>query len=149
MKLKPVAPGADRRLERLGRRALERAGEGRCCAEAVILAVLEQVGAVEVERLAASARALCGGMGNREATCGVYTGGALALGFALEGAGKEELKAAAARFQEALRAEAGALACKALRQDMGAANEGNRLCHRLTARGAELVGEELLRREKE
>ncbi len=121
--------------------------EGYCCAEAIVAAALEVYWTAHAPPLAHLAAGLCGGMGNQQATCGVFTGAALAIGLVAGGpAGKgrdARIKTAAALFQQRLAAEAGGQLCHELLKEMGIANWNKRLCRRLTRRGAELLAEVL------
>ncbi|PLY15794.1 MAG: 1-deoxy-D-xylulose-5-phosphate synthase [Sedimenticola sp.] len=91
------------------------------------------------------ASALCGGMGNNKATCGVFTGGALALSLFTDGAvGKQRdtrIKPASADFQERLAAEVGGHVCEELLSNMGMLNWNKRMCRLLTRHGAEVLAE--------
>lgn len=88
---------------------------------------------------------LCGGMGNRKATCGVFTGGAVAFGLIANQRGdvvdKKQLKALAARFEGILAQEAGGQICEDILKKMGIRNWNYSQCKKLTGRGAELVAE--------
>lgn len=141
LRLKRDEPGAAERTVAMGRLAEVEMASGRCCAEAMVLAAVEHLNPSATPMPAASLAGLCGGMGGRRATCGVYTGGALALGVALEGAPSKVVKRASARLLERLEAESGALVCGELLARMGPENSDYSLCRRLAARGAELVEE--------
>ncbi|MBF0623755.1 MAG: C_GCAxxG_C_C family protein [Magnetococcales bacterium] len=134
----------------VGQRAEAHYKGGLCCSEALFLAATEGFGTgpAPPER-AALAAGLCGGMGNRQATCGVFTGGAVAVGFLV---GKTSLqdrdktvRTLVARFQERLEREAGAHVCRDLLDRFGpVGNLNKRLCRKLTRRGAEILTDLLL-----
>jgi C_GCAxxG_C_C family probable redox protein len=130
---------------RMGRIADQRVEEGYCCAEAILAATLETYWVPPHPPLAHLVAGLCGGMGNQQATCGVFTGGAVAIGLVAGGpAGKgrdERIKATAALLHRRLREEAGAQFCGDILEHMGIANWNKRLCRRLTVRGAEILAE--------
>ena len=132
---------ADPRAVAAGEEAERWMGEGRCCAEAIVLATIDRFAPDAPRGVAAAAAGLCGGMGNQRATCGVYTGGALAIGLLPGGRDARALKGLSAGFQERLAAEAGALECGELRRLMGWRNLTGGRCRELTARGAELLAE--------
>ena len=134
-------PAADARVVKMGERAEGYMAAGRCCTEAVILAAIDAFAPDTPKAVATSAAGLCGGMGTREATCGVYTGAALAIGVIRPGEKAVALKDATAAFQRRLAGEAGGLVCQELRERMGEPNRDGTLCRRLTARGAEIVAE--------
>jgi len=133
-------------VEQMGRVAEQRAEEGYCCAEAMVAAALETYWP-SPPPLAHLVAGLCGGMGNQQATCGVFTGGAVAIGLVAGGpAGKgrdARIKEATACLYQRLAQEAGAQRCGEILDRMGMANWDKRLCRRLTRRGAELLAEVL------
>ena len=134
--------GCDRRVGEMGERAEGYMAAGRCCTEAVILAAIDAFSPDTPKAVATAAAGLCGGMGTREATCGVYTGAALAIGVVRPGEKAAALKEATAAFQRRLAGEVdGMLVCQELRERMGEPNRDGALCRRLTARGAEIVAE--------
>ena len=134
-------PTADRRVVETGERAERYMEGGRCCTEAMILAAIDGFAPETSRAVAAAAAGLCGGMGTREATCGVYTGAALAFGVVRPEDDAKALKGAAGEFQRRLADEAGGLVCGELRDRMGPANADGSRCRRLTARGAEILAE--------
>ncbi|MBF0177002.1 MAG: C_GCAxxG_C_C family protein [Magnetococcales bacterium] len=124
---------------------------GLCCSEAVFLAVVESLGEEpdRARNLVPLASGFCGGMGNRNATCGVYTGGAMAAGLLVGKTTPQDKEKSTrnltARFQERLLAEAGALRCQDLLDKFGPIrNIGKRMCRRLTAQGAEILARTIL-----
>ena len=139
----------DPRVGEMGERAEGYMAGGRCCTEAVILAAIDAFAPDTPKAVATAAGGLCGGMGTREATCGVYTGAALALGVVRPGEDAAALKEAAAEFQHRLVGEVGGLVCQELRERMGEPNRDGALCRRLTARGAEIVAEMVAERTME
>jgi C_GCAxxG_C_C family probable redox protein len=132
-------------VARMGGIAEQRAEEGHCCAEAMLAAVLETYWSKQHPPLAHLVAGLCGGMGNKQATCGVFTGGAVAIGLVAGGpAGKGRdgrIKSAAACLHQRLSQEAGGQICGEILDHMGIANWDKRLCRRLTRRGAEILAE--------
>lgn len=138
----------DPRIARMGELTERYFKAGFCCSEALIRAACEVFAPELPAELSRSGTGLCGGMGTKEATCGVYTGGAVALGL-LGGnrVPKEDhghTKRCTVLFQERLRAEAKHLGCKELLKEMGLANWNRRLCCRLTRRGGEILAEVIL-----
>ncbi|MCP3666677.1 MAG: C_GCAxxG_C_C family protein [Gammaproteobacteria bacterium] len=110
----------------------------------MVMAVTDNLGKGQSEELAAMASGLCGGMGGYKATCGVFTGGAMAIsllssqGRLPEGKKTRELSA---RFHQQLLAHAGGQICEELLEDMGSIrNINKRLCRKLTRDGAEILG---------
>lgn len=121
---------------------------GACCAEAVVHACLDHLapeGDLAVHTLVAG---LCGGMGDRQATCGVFTGGAIALAAIYQARGESrdhrQLKAQAAKLHQQLSQEWDAQLCGDIRKTMGVRNWNFSQCRRLTQRGAERVAELVL-----
>ena len=127
-------------VRRAGERAREYFTQGRCCAEAVVAATVGVFGRGVDPSLLIASKGLCGGMGGHRATCGVFTGGALALSL-LAGPEfpKDRLKAMTADFHSWLAEEAGGQICSELLERMGPSNFNHRLCGELTGRGAELT----------
>ncbi|MBF0154161.1 MAG: C_GCAxxG_C_C family protein [Magnetococcales bacterium] len=138
-------------IARIGQRAAALYEEGLCCSEAIFLAVTEALGQdpQAMRSLVPLASGLCGGMGNRNATCGVFTGGAMALGWLMGQTSAQDkdkiTRTLTARFQERLLAEAGALRCQDLLDHFGPIrNLGKRMCRRLTSQGAEVLARTIL-----
>ena len=71
-------------MEETGIRVMGLRSRGWCCAQIVILLLLEDLGR-ESPDLARAARSLCFGLGDLSGPCGALTGGALALGLAAGG----------------------------------------------------------------
>lgn len=119
--------------------------DGYCCSEAVVLAAIEHLAPSTPRDSVKLATGLCGGMGDRGATCGVFTGAAMAAGLVIP---EDERKAHKARSRElamqlrsTLEREAGGHVCQDILKQMGLKNINKRLCRKLTGRGAELLGE--------
>jgi C_GCAxxG_C_C family probable redox protein len=109
----------------------------------MVKAVTEVFARQQTQDLALAGSALCGGMGNYKVTCGVFTGGAVAVGLVAGGdPGKKRdkrIREVAMRFQELLEQEAGGHVCEDLLAKMGLWNFNKRLCKRLTRQGAEML----------
>lgn len=135
--------------KRMGQRAEEHCKNGYCCAEAMCLATIETFSrkdATTSTDFVNMATGLCGGMGNKKATCGVFTGGAMALGL-LSGrffASKKDnkIRQYSAYFHEQLSAEIGGDICQDLLEKFRILSNRNRkMCHLLTRRGAEILAQ--------
>lgn len=117
--------------------------EGHCCAEAILLAAIEVYAPDTSREVTQMATGLCGGMGNHNATCGVFTGGALAIGLLTDGTSdsrrKRQVKTLSSRFQVELEQLAGGHICESLLKEMGIRNWNGRLCRELTRQGAEVL----------
>lgn len=133
----------NRKAEQTGARAVEMASEGQCCAEALVASVIDNIRPETSTAIVPLMTGLCAGMGNKQATCGVFTGGAVALGLLAEELPEEQrkktIKKLAAEYEAQLSSEAGGQRCHDLRKKMGLRNWNNGECHKLTGRGAELV----------
>lgn len=132
----------------MGETAHRFANRGECCAEAVVHAAIELLAPHTPAEVATSVRGLCGGMGNGKATCGVFSGSAVALGLIVsqsaDRADKKRLKEMTARFEAILAQEAGGQICDELKKKMGIRNWNGSQCKKLIRRGAELVAELVL-----
>ena len=117
--------------------------EGHCCAEAILLSAIEVYAPDTSREVTRMATGLCGGMGNHNATCGVFTGGALAIGLLTDGVSdgrrKKMVKTLSSRFQIELEQLAGGHICESLLKEMGIRNWNGRLCRKLTRQGAEVL----------
>ena len=132
----------------MGEVAMRHASNGECCSEAVVHAAIELLAPETPDEVVAMVRGLCGGMGAGKATCGVFTGGAVALGLIANTAkgtvDKKQLKQMALHYEELLSEEAGGQICEELKKKMGIRNWNGSQCRKLTRRGAELVAEMVL-----
>lgn len=76
-------------MEETGIRVMKLRGEGWCCAQIVVLLILEDLGR-ESPDLVRAARSLCFGLGDLDGPCGALTGGCLALGLVAGGRAGDE-----------------------------------------------------------
>jgi len=116
--------------------------DGYCCSEAIVLATVDQYQLpLDTELAQASASGLCGGMGGQQASCGVFTGGAIAIGLVLgKGVKKDQhIKSLSAHFFEQLEQHAGGHLCQQLKKKMGLKNWNGSRCRKLTADGGEIL----------
>ncbi|MBF0309842.1 MAG: C_GCAxxG_C_C family protein [Magnetococcales bacterium] len=95
---------------------------------------------------------LCGGMGGKKATCGVFSGGALALGLLYGRERPEETnrqaRQMAGRFFEILSEQTGGHVCEKLLAKFGPSNRlTHARCHRLARNGAILLANMILETE--
>lgn len=132
----------------MGRAAMRHMKRGYCCSEAVVLSATEALlpGAdIDVEAIAGG---LCGGMGNRKGPCGIFTGGATAIGLVTTGLGlprgRGVVHQLSTEYQRRLEQHAGGHICEALLAQMGWRNWNRRRCRRLTGDGARILGEVIL-----
>ena len=112
--------------------------EGYCCSEAIVMAVADQYCPdIPVTVAKAASSGLCGGMGGKNATCGVFTGGAIALGLVLGNGEKKDknIKNLSAEFFEKMELHAGAQQCSQVLKKMGLKNWNRSRCRLLTSRG--------------
>ncbi|MBC8211356.1 MAG: C_GCAxxG_C_C family protein [Gammaproteobacteria bacterium] len=116
--------------------------EGFCCSEAIVLATVDHYQLPHSAQLAqASASGLCGGMGGQQASCGVFTGGALAIGLVMAKGVKKDarIKALSAHYFEQLEQHAGGHQCQQLKKQMGLKNWNGSRCRQLTADGGAIL----------
>ncbi|WP_082626974.1 C-GCAxxG-C-C family protein [endosymbiont of Ridgeia piscesae] len=136
---------SNQRILRAGERAAHYFTEGYCCSEAIMLAMSDVYPNGAKAEIAGVASGLCGGMGNKKATCGVFTGGAAALGLvagkAPQKGGNKQIRELASRYHETLEQEAGGQICEEILKQMGIRNLNKRLCRKLTRRGSELLAQ--------
>ncbi|MGN7610677.1 C-GCAxxG-C-C family protein [Magnetococcales bacterium HHB-1] len=124
----------------------KRLKEGYCCSEALFLGTMDALPEEKAfdQNLVRVTSGLCGGMGTRESTCGVFTGGAIALGY-LAGRTTPDKKDQrgrdlSAQFFKTLSEEAGAHSCRDLLDKFGrVANLNHQKCHQLTRQGGEVL----------
>lgn len=128
-------------------RVLEHCKNGSCCSEAMVVTLLDffPTNKETSDNLVAMTTGLCSGMGNRKGACGVFTGGALALGLLFRqqgGMDGREIRKLTGAFQEALHRKAGAQICEDLLKKFGFfSNLNHRQCHNLTADAMEILAE--------
>ncbi|QYZ67925.1 MAG: C_GCAxxG_C_C family protein [Gammaproteobacteria bacterium (ex Lamellibrachia satsuma)] len=136
---------SNQRILRSGERAEHYFAEGYCCSEAILLAMADIYPNSAKTEVAGLASGLCGGMGNKKATCGVFTGGAAAFGLvagkAPQKGGNRQIKELASRYHEILEQEAGGQICEEILKQMGIGNLNKRQCKKLTRRGSELLAQ--------
>jgi C_GCAxxG_C_C family probable redox protein len=132
-------------IQRAGASAEDYFSRGYCCSEAIMLAISDVYLNGARNEAASIASGLCGGMGNKKATCGVFTGGAMALGMVTGAAprkgGNREVRELASRYHELLEQVAGDQICEDILKQMGIRNLNKRLCRKLTGRGSELIAQ--------
>jgi C_GCAxxG_C_C family probable redox protein len=122
---------------------------GYCCSEALFLSVIETFSKEDLGKageLVSMASGFCGGMGNKKATCGVFTGGALALGFLSRNASptptqRKKTRKLSAQYLERLEKNTGAHVCHELLDEKGLFNRKAKFCQKLTCQGAEVLAE--------
>ena len=140
-----VTPTDYATMKQIGESAEAYFRNGECCVEAVVHATIDHLAPDTPPEVVAMVQGLCGGMGNKRATCGVFTGGAVAIGIAAKAREvpltAEQIKKITARYLELLEQEWGGHTCDELLKGMGISNWNRSQCRRLTIRGAELVAE--------
>ena len=116
--------------------------DGYCCSEAIVIATTELYAPEIPKQLAhAASSGLCGGMGDKKATCGVFTGGAIAIGLVL-GTGikkDKQIKKLSALYHQRLEQHAGGQICQQLLDKMGILNWNGSRCRRLTRDGGAIL----------
>lgn len=126
----------------LGERVEEHFRNGLCCSEALVMATVEFYAPhVPFEVAYGVSAGLCGGMGGKRATCGVFTGGAVALGLVLGRGSKQDqrIRTLSADYHQQLQQLAGAEICQQILDQMGILNWNRAGCRRLTREGSELL----------
>ncbi len=116
--------------------------DGYCCSEAIVMAATKKYSPDIPDHLAhAAASGLCAGMGDKQATCGVFTGGAVAIGLVLgKGIKKDKrIKNLSALYHKQLEQHAGEKICQSLLNDMGIRNWNGSQCRNLTIKGGEFL----------
>ena len=132
----------DARVARMGEVAKRRFSLGYCCSEAMVLAAIDVYVPEADKRVIDMVSGLCGGMGNKRATCGVFTGGAAALGLVAQGYGGcsgKCVRKASSDFHQQLERLAGGQLCGDLLASMGVRNWNKSQCRELTRKGAVLL----------
>ncbi len=112
---------------------------GLCCSETIYAVAMQRL---EPAADPAGARlvGLCGGMGNRQATCGVYTGGAVAIATLMHDAPARKVRSLCSEFQERLAAShSGELVCADLIKQRQTGTSKQEFCHQITRQGSALV----------
>ncbi|WP_085441751.1 C-GCAxxG-C-C family protein [Magnetofaba australis] len=130
--------------------ALSLAKSGYCCSEAILLAAGRVMRPNDTDPPYQMATGLCGGMGGRQATCGIFTGGALAIAHmcdepTVSGDRKKRVKSVSEAFQRRLQEHTGGInQCDALLEDFGVIrNIGKRQCRKLTGEATRILVETL------
>ncbi|MFK5894884.1 MAG: C-GCAxxG-C-C family protein [Pseudomonadota bacterium] len=116
--------------------------DGYCCSEALVIAATSSYApGISKELAHAAASGLCGGMGGKQATCGVFTGGAVAISLILgKGVKKDKrIKELSALYHKQLQQHAGGQICQQLLDRMGIRNWNGSRCRLLTKDGGELL----------
>jgi C_GCAxxG_C_C family probable redox protein len=128
--------------QNLAQKVDEQFCDGYCCSEAIVIATTELYAPnVSKELAQAASSGLCGGMGGKKATCGVFTGGAVAIGLVLgKGTKKDKrIKKLSALYYQQLEQHAGGQICQQLLDKMGIMNWNGSRCRRLTKDGGTLL----------
>jgi C_GCAxxG_C_C family probable redox protein len=117
---------------------------GLCCSEAILKSIAEKFAPHTPSSIVCLASGLCGGMGNRKATCGVFTGGALALSLFAGRTRPQEsaklIRTLAGKLHQQLEQEFGANRCEDLLTKKKFQNLfKNTRCRKLVIRGTELL----------
>ena len=127
----------------LSQEVAENIRDGYCCSEALVVSTTELYAPEIPKQLAhAASTGLCGGMGGKQATCGVFTGGAVAIGLVMGNGEKKDkrIKQLSAEYHQLLKQHAGGEdICHKLRAKMGDSNVDGSQCHRLSIDGGELL----------
>jgi C_GCAxxG_C_C family probable redox protein len=116
--------------------------DGYCCSEAIVMATTKLFSPDIPEHFAhAAASGLCGGMGDKQATCGVFTGGAVAIGLVLgKGVKKDKrIKKLSALYHKQLEQHTGEQICQSILDDMGISNWNGSQCRNLTIKGGKFL----------
>jgi C_GCAxxG_C_C family probable redox protein len=124
--------------------AAEHFKNGFCCSEAILKSIAENFASDVPQNIVCMATGLCGGMGNRRATCGVFTGGALALSLLAGRSCPEDsdklIRTLSGKFQQQLEQEFGASICEDLLAKRRIQNFFKKSgCRKLVIRGTELL----------
>ena len=107
--------------------------QGRCCAEAILAAYLEVIpGAASVPLALASG--LCGGLGDRQGSCGALTGAILVAGLS-----ETDARVAATALSQGFRARFGSLVCADLLARKPLLQGRRRYCLGITLAAAALL----------
>ncbi|GBD98356.1 putative redox-active protein [bacterium BMS3Abin07] len=138
-------PGREKR-DLMGKLAENYFRNGYCCSESILKAAIE-IFSLDVEPgLVRMASGFCGGMGNGEGPCGVYSGGIMVIGIL---AGRTDIgesdrlsRKLSGQYTERLRSLADGIICRDLLDNMGfTGNFNKRGCRKLTRRGAETLAD--------
>jgi C_GCAxxG_C_C family probable redox protein len=128
--------------QNLAQKVDEQFCDGYCCSEAIVIAATELYAPNIPKELAhAAASGLCAGMGDKKATCGVFTGGAVAIGLVLgKGVKKDKpIKRLSSQYHQQLEQHAGGQICQQLLDNMGVMNWNGSRCRRLTRDGGAIL----------
>ena len=116
--------------------------QGDCCSEALVKTLVQRHSkSLDADSAKLMTTGLCGGMGNKQATCGVFTGGAVAISLLIDEAKdrKKEIKKLSADFHQQLSDVYQDEQCEKILKKMGLKNLNRSQCKKLTGIGAELV----------
>jgi len=128
--------------QNLAQKVEEQFCDGYCCSEALVIATADRYAPNIPKTIAhAASTGLCGGMGDKKATCGVFTGGAVAIGLVLgKGVKKDKrIKKISALYYQQLEEHAGGQVCQQLLDKMGFMNWNGSRCRRLTRDGGTIL----------
>ncbi len=135
---------ADTLIASVGKSAEKHFSKGFCCAEAVLLSVIEHLRPDTPREVLRLATGFGGGLGGSGGLCGIYAGGTMAIGlfFGRTEADEDDapVDTRVREFVTRLEAEAKAQRCDDIvsKWPFGL---GRRKCRRLTGRGAEIAAE--------
>lgn len=130
----------------LAERTGELFSEGYCCSEAIVLACTAKYHPeLPTETAKAVSSGFCGGIGDKQSTCGVITGAVLALGLVMDRGVKRDpaMKDLSAKLRREIYAEYGCERCHEILSKMGIMNWRARKCLKFTMRGAEILEQTL------
>ncbi len=138
----------DLKTEPLSEQIYHKMQEGYCCSESLVMATTEKYAPHIPQQLShIAASGLCGGMGNKQGSCGVFTGGVVAIGLVLGDGSKKNkyVKKLSAQYQQQLEEHAGGKICHELLAKMGISNWNGSKCRQLSADGGQILQEILTR----
>ncbi len=104
---------------------------GLCCSEAMVKAVAEHTGR-EAEPALAMAAGLCGGLGERQGSCGALTGAVIALGLVDESERGRSARELGAELERRFRARHGGNLCHEVLATKGLLQGKRRFCRGVT-----------------
>jgi C_GCAxxG_C_C family probable redox protein len=141
------------KMAQMGERAERYYKDGYCCSEAILKAAIDIFSIDISSDMVRHASGFCGGMGNREGPCGVFSGGIMVLRSLVERTGSRNddrlLRDLSSTYTEKVKGEAKGVVCNDILGKMGIVNRlGKRGCRKITRRGAEILAEIILEHER-
>ena len=115
---------------------------GDCCSEALVQTLAERFTTEYDPDIAKHmVTGLCGGMGRKQATCGVFTGGAVAISLLTKETSdrKKIVRKASSEFHQQLQDIYGSDQCEQILGKMGIKNWNRSQCRKLTGIGTEIL----------